>query len=110
MRISAGALELLELQKRRQLVNSKLETLNREQDLWRKMAAEQKKQTDIKASLEEFAALVSSSLKRISFENKQKLCGWSWTRSSSTTGGLICITTSRFRSPLQRQKQKCQPN
>src|SRR6266704_714413 len=68
-----GALELPELQKRRQLVNSKIETLNREQDLLRKMAVEQKKQTDIKASLNEFAALVSSSLKRISFENKQKL-------------------------------------
>jgi site-specific DNA recombinase len=68
-----GALELPELQKRRQLVNSKLEMLNREQELLRKMAAEQKKETDIKASLEEFAALVSSSLKRISFENKQKL-------------------------------------
>jgi hypothetical protein len=37
------------------------------------MTAEKKKETDIKASLEEFAALVSSSLKRISFENKQKL-------------------------------------
>src|SRR5213592_2745070 len=68
-----GALELPELQKRRQLVNSKLEMLNREQELLRKMTAEKKKETDIKASLEEFAALVSSSLKRISFENKQKL-------------------------------------
>jgi len=68
-----GALELPELQKRRQLVNSKLEMLNREQELLRKMAAEQKKETDIKASLAEFAALVSTSLKRISFENKQKL-------------------------------------
>ena len=37
------------------------------------MAAEKKKETDIKASLEEFAALVSSSLQRMSFENKQKL-------------------------------------
>src|SRR6266567_3832977 len=68
-----GALELPELQKRRQLVNSKLEMLNREQELLRKMAAEQKKETDIKASLAEFAALVSSNLKRILFENKQKL-------------------------------------
>src|SRR6266516_4189413 len=68
-----GALELPELQKRRQLVNSKLEMLNREQELLRKMAAEQKKETDIKASLAECAALVSTSLKRISFENKQKL-------------------------------------
>ena len=39
----------------------------------RKIAAEKKKETDIKASLGEFAALVSSNLKRISFENKQKL-------------------------------------
>ena len=54
-------------------MNSKLEMLNREQELLRKMTAEKKKETDIKASLEEFAALVSSSLKRISFENKQKL-------------------------------------
>ena len=37
------------------------------------MAAEQKKEIDIKASLGEFAALVSSNLRRISFENKQKL-------------------------------------
>ena len=62
-----------ELQKRRQLVNSKIEMLNREQELLRKMAADKKKETDIKASLQEFAALVSSSLNRISFENKQKL-------------------------------------
>jgi hypothetical protein len=47
--------------------------LNREQALLRKMAAEKKKETDIKASLGEFAALVSTNLKRISFENKQKL-------------------------------------
>ena len=46
-----GALELPELQKRRHLINSKLDTLTREQDLLRKMAAEQKKETDIKASL-----------------------------------------------------------
>src|SRR5207245_2120607 len=64
---------LAELQKRRQLVNSKIEMLNREQELLRKIAAEKKKETDIKASLGEFAALVSSSLTRISFENKQKL-------------------------------------
>ena len=68
-----GALELPELQKRRQLVNSKLETLNREQELIRKIVAEKTKEINIKASLEEFAALVSSSLQRISFENKQKL-------------------------------------
>src|SRR3989475_1323111 len=68
-----GALELAELQKRRQLVNSKIAMLNREQELLRKIAAEKKKETDIKASLGEFAALVSSNLKRISFENKQKL-------------------------------------
>jgi site-specific DNA recombinase len=68
-----GVLELPELQKRRQLVNSKIEMLNREQELLSKVAAETKKETDIKASLEEFAALVSNNLKRISFENKQKL-------------------------------------
>ena len=68
-----GALELPELQKRRQLVNSKIEMLNREQDLLRKIAADKKKETDIKSSLGEFAALVSNNLKRISFENKQKL-------------------------------------
>ena len=37
------------------------------------MVADKKKETDIKASLEEFAALISNSLNRISFENKQKL-------------------------------------
>ena len=68
-----GALELAELQKRRQLVNSKIEMLNREQEVLRKIAAEEKKESDIKAGLVEFAALVSNNLKRISFENKQKL-------------------------------------
>ena len=68
-----GALELPELQKRRQLVQAKIELLNREQDVLRKMAAEHKSAIDINASLTEFAALVSGSLTRISFENKQKL-------------------------------------
>ena len=68
-----GAIDLPELQKRRQLVNSRLEVLNREQELLTKMAVEKQKQSDIQESLTEFASLVSSSLKRISFENKQKL-------------------------------------
>src|SRR6266852_4485014 len=68
-----GALELPELQKRRQLVHAKIDLLNREQDVLRNMAAEHKRAIDIRASLAEFAALVSDSLKRISFENKQKL-------------------------------------
>ena len=68
-----GAIELSELQKRRQLVNSRLEVLNREQELLTKMAAEKQKQSDTQESLAEFASLVSSTLKRISFENKQKL-------------------------------------
>jgi site-specific DNA recombinase len=68
-----GAIELSELQKRRQLVNSRLEVLNREQELLTKMAAEKRQQSDTLKSLAEFASLVSSSLKRISFENKQKL-------------------------------------
>jgi site-specific DNA recombinase len=68
-----GAIELMELQKRRQLVGSKLEMLGREKELLAKTAAELKHKADIKAGLVEFAALVSSTLKRISFENKQKL-------------------------------------
>jgi len=71
--ISAARWNWRELQKRRQLVQAKIELLNREQELLRKMAAEDKKEIDIRASLGEFAALVSGSLKRISFENKQKL-------------------------------------
>jgi site-specific DNA recombinase len=69
----SGAIELSELQKRRKLTTSKLEMLEREKELLEKAAAEQRKEANIKASLEEFATLVSSSLKRISFENKQKL-------------------------------------
>ena len=57
-----GAVELPELQKRRKLVDSKLDMLTREQELLKKMAAEKRKETDIKASLEEFAALVSTNL------------------------------------------------
>jgi hypothetical protein len=47
--------------------------LNREQELLTKMAAEKRQQSDTLKSLAEFASLVASSLKRISFENKQKL-------------------------------------
>ena len=36
-------------------------------------AIEEKKEADIEAGLQEFAAMVSSNLKHISFENKQKL-------------------------------------
>ncbi|MBI3658553.1 MAG: recombinase family protein [Acidobacteria bacterium] len=69
----SGAVELAELQKRRRLVDAKLETLKREKALLEKTAAEQKKDMDVKASLQEFAALVSNNLKHMSFENKQKL-------------------------------------
>lgn len=69
----SGAIELSELQQRRRLVNSKLDVLNREKKLLAEMAAEQKKETNVKAGLEEFAALVTSNLRHISFENKQKL-------------------------------------
>ena len=57
-----GAVGLPELQKRCKLVDSKLEMLNREQELLRKIATEQKKEADIRTSLEEFAALVSTNL------------------------------------------------
>jgi site-specific DNA recombinase len=69
----SGAIELPELQKRRRLVNTKLETLNREREILGKIAAEQEREADIRASLQEYSALVSSNLKHISFENKQKL-------------------------------------
>ena len=68
-----GAIDLSELQKRRRLVDSKLEILKREQKLIEKIASEQEEVADLKASLSEFAALVSNNLKHISFENKQKL-------------------------------------
>lgn len=69
----SGAIELPELQKRRRLVDSKLEILDREKKVLKKIAAEQKAEIDLKASLQEFSLMVSTSLKHISFENKQKL-------------------------------------
>ena len=104
-----GALELPELQKRRQLVNSKLEMLNREQELLRKMAAEQKKETDIKASLAEFAALVSTSLKRISFENKQKLLRMVLDRVVVNDWNVDVHYNIPLPKP-RRPNKKCQPN
>jgi len=68
-----GAIELAELQKRRRLVDAKLETLRREKDVLARRAAEQKKETDVKTALEEFATLVAHNLKHMSLENKQKL-------------------------------------
>ena len=68
-----GAIELAELQKRRRLVDSKLETLNREKELLEKMAREQRQEGDARGDLEEFAVLVSSRLQHFSFEGKWKL-------------------------------------
>jgi site-specific DNA recombinase len=69
----AGAIELLELQKRRRLVAAKLDTLHREKELLEKMAREQKQEGDIRHDLEEFRALVSDRAQHSSFEDKQKL-------------------------------------
>ena len=69
----AGTIELPELQKRRRLVDAKLDTLHREKELLEKMAREQKQECDIRRDLEEFRALVSDRAQHSSFEHKQKL-------------------------------------
>jgi len=69
----AGAIELPELQKRRRLVDAKLDTLRREKELLEKMAHEQKQEGDVRRDLEEFRALVSDRAQHSSFEDKQKL-------------------------------------
>ena len=68
-----GAMELAELQKRRRLVDAKLDTLNREKELLEKVAREQKQEVDVRRGLEEFATLVSDRLQHFSFEEKRKL-------------------------------------
>ncbi|HKZ03057.1 MAG TPA: recombinase family protein [Pyrinomonadaceae bacterium] len=69
----SGAIELAELQKRRQLVDAKLAMLEREKTLLAKAAAEQKKEADLQTSLTAFARVVTSSLQHVSFAEKQKL-------------------------------------
>ena len=69
----AGTIELPELQKRRRLVDAKLDTLHREKELLEKVAREQKQEGDIRRDLEEFRALVSDRAQHSSFEDKQKL-------------------------------------
>jgi site-specific DNA recombinase len=69
----AGTIELPELQKRRRLVDAKLDTLHREKGLLEKMAREKKQEGDIRRDLEEFRALVSDRVQHSSFEDKQKL-------------------------------------
>ena len=69
----AGAIELPELQKRRRLVDAKLDTLHREKELLEKMAREQKQEGDVRRDLEECRALVSDRVQHSSFEDKQKL-------------------------------------
>ena len=68
-----GAIELAELQKRRRLVDTKLDTLNREKGLLEKIAGEQRQEGDVRRDLQEFAVQVSSRLQHFSFEEKQKL-------------------------------------
>ena len=69
----AGAIELPDLQKRRRLVDAKLDTLHREKELLEKMTCEQKREGDVRRDLEEFRALVSDRAQHSSFEDKQKL-------------------------------------
>ena len=69
----SGAIELAELQKRRHLVDTKLSMLQREKELLEKTAAEQRKEADLIASLQQFTTTISSSLNRLSFADKQKL-------------------------------------
>ena len=61
------------LQKRRRLVDAKLDTLHREKELLEKMAREQKQEGDVRRDLEEFRALVSDRVQHSSLEDKQKL-------------------------------------
>jgi len=68
-----GAIELTELQRRRKLIDSKLELLTREKEVLARMAKEKERDSDIQSGLEEFANLVSTNLSHISFENRQKL-------------------------------------
>src|SRR5438094_2460785 len=67
----AGAMELAELQKRRRLVDAKLDTLSREKELLEKMAREQNQESHVRRDLEGFAALVMDRLQHFSFGEKQ---------------------------------------
>ena len=69
----AGAIELAELQKRRRLVEAKLDTLRREKELLEKMARAQNQESEVRRDLEGFAALVMGRLQHFSFGEKQKL-------------------------------------
>jgi site-specific DNA recombinase len=69
----AGVIDLADLQKRRRLVDSKLEVLNREKVVLEKIAAEQTTNADIRANLDQFSSLVAANLASMRFEDKQKL-------------------------------------
>jgi hypothetical protein len=60
------------LQRRRKLLDSKLELLTREQEVRARMAEDKERDSGIQSALEEFANLVSKNLSQISFENRQK--------------------------------------
>ena len=68
-----GAIELSELQRRRKLIDSKLELLTREKEVLARMAEEKERDSDIQSGLEEFANLISKNLSHMTFENRQKL-------------------------------------
>src|SRR5260370_33457941 len=66
----AGAIELPELQKRRRLVDAKLDTLHREKELLEKMAREQKQEGDVRRELEGVRVLVSDRVQHSSFADQ----------------------------------------
>jgi hypothetical protein len=105
----AGAIELPELQKRRRLVEVKLNTLNREKELLEKMALEQRQEGDVRSDLEEFAALITNRLQHFSFEDKQRLLRMVLDKVVIKDWGSTCTTLSRFLAPPSRRSRKCQP-
>lgn len=68
-----AAIDLPELQKRRKLVDAKLEMMNPEKAVLERIAAEQLKGANLVANLDQFTSLVSTNLESMPFEDRQKL-------------------------------------
>ena len=75
-----SAIELTELQKRRRLVDAKLETLRREKDVLTTLADEQQKQTDLKRRWRSSRPSCLTISSTYPLRTNRNSCDWFWTR------------------------------
>src|SRR5258708_7796455 len=76
---------------------------------WRRWLASKSKKAISGVTSRSFELWCRIVLNTLPSRTNRSSCAWSWTRSWSRTGELMCTTTFRFLDLPPRGKRKCQP-